>query len=468
MPSITTAQNAPDVSSYSSDSTALRLDPVADVVADLEEFIPQTMQRYAIPGLSIALIRDNEVVWEEAFGIVNTITRRRMTTETALPAASIGKPAAAYSALRLVDSDSLSLDEPITNYVDSNWPDEDVRKEISLRHLLAHTSGLSNFLGDKTREVKFSPGQEFSYSGVGYMYLQEVLEEITEAPLDSLAGRELFRPHGMASWFGRNSPTPQLDGHGHIPLLRAIIPFGIVFGALAIVLYIIALCMSRIVRKRWRVPRVGTLLFLIIAAAVAVWFLMTKASDPRMVPFFVIAFLSFTALTVLPGLLMSVFLLRRRIVRVRHARIVGPVLVVVSIMLIGLPLLDQPIPVPKVTGPNGNAASSLKSTAGDVGRLAIALAQPRNLSAELAEEMISPQVEVSEHLRWGLGVGIQESSVGPALFHWGRNPAVRAAFVIYPETGVGAAVLINLGDVGEAAAEIIPRAIGGPLYWAEE
>src|SRR3972149_1032362 len=66
-------------------SAALRLDPMEVVVSDLEDFIPQIMARYGIPGLSIALIRDHRIVWEKSFGVANTLTRKPLTPETSLP-----------------------------------------------------------------------------------------------------------------------------------------------------------------------------------------------------------------------------------------------------------------------------------------------------------------------------------------------------------------------------------------------
>jgi CubicO group peptidase (beta-lactamase class C family) len=95
--------------SPSGQEPALRLsDPIDEVVADLEDYIPERMREGDVPGLAIALIRDGEVVWTEGFGVANTITREPVRPETAFEVASNSKVVTAYTALRLVEEGKLS------------------------------------------------------------------------------------------------------------------------------------------------------------------------------------------------------------------------------------------------------------------------------------------------------------------------------------------------------------------------
>ena len=446
------------------EDTPLRTVPLNEVVADLNAFIPEVMDRYAIPGVSVALIRDNEIAWAQAFGIANTLTRDPLTVHTILPVASVGKPAAAHTAMQLVQAGDFLLDMPPGDESTRQWlPDPESRSQITLRHLLAHTSGLSNFLGDKTRAVRFPPGQEFSYSGVGFMYLQHVLEQNSGESLDAISQRETFEPFGMtSSWFGSDAKLADAHGHGHVMAGRAIVPFGIVFVPLAALAILVNFAMSRIITGAWGLSRRMALLGAGVGAAAAALFLVVKASDPRQVPFFVAVFAVYVIAFAAPAWAISRLISANA--KPGIATVLRPVTYLATAgILLGV-LAGQPIPVPDVTRPQGNAASSLHSTPVDVAKLALGLGG----SSAAATQMRAPQVSVSEHLRWGLGVGIQESEAGRALFHWGRNPSIRSAFVFYPEQGIGAVVIVNLGDVGEAAEEIISRAIGGPNYWATE
>ena len=64
----------------------LRLDSLSSVIADLEEFIPAQMQQQYVLGLAIALIRDNQIVWQRGYGIANSVSREPVTPHTVFSA----------------------------------------------------------------------------------------------------------------------------------------------------------------------------------------------------------------------------------------------------------------------------------------------------------------------------------------------------------------------------------------------
>jgi hypothetical protein len=204
---------------------------------------------------------------------------------------------------------------------------------------------------------------------------------------------------------------------------------------------------SRVRRKRWRLSRREALTGGAAAVVGATAFLFSMAANPWLVPFFVLAFAAFLGLTAAIACLLP-----RRIPRALAA----------SVFFVGLFLAGRPLPVPVPAIPaKANAASSMHATAGDLARFLIAV-------SDSSPAMLDPRVPVSEHLSWGYGVGVQRGSLGNAIFHWGRNPAVRSAVVYYPGAGIGVVVLANGGTAGDAVGEIALRAIGGPAYWVEE
>ena len=96
----------------------LRLSESVDaVIVDLENYTPKYMREQNIPGVTIALIRDGEVVWTEGFGVANALTRQPISPETLFEVASNSKVVTAYIALRLVDQGVLSLDDPLNSYL---------------------------------------------------------------------------------------------------------------------------------------------------------------------------------------------------------------------------------------------------------------------------------------------------------------------------------------------------------------
>jgi len=81
--------------------------------------ITERMEALHVPGASIAIIDDGQVVWTGGFGLKEAGTTDPVTTSTLFQVASISKPVAASAALRLVEAEKLSLDEDVNSYLKS-------------------------------------------------------------------------------------------------------------------------------------------------------------------------------------------------------------------------------------------------------------------------------------------------------------------------------------------------------------
>ncbi|HEY5883421.1 MAG TPA: serine hydrolase domain-containing protein [Pyrinomonadaceae bacterium] len=202
------------------EQTRVKLDrnDTRKVAADLQEFIPRMMQHVGVPGLSIAVIRDGSLIWKQGFGVRNNETREPVTIETPFEAASFSKAAFAYAVLKLCDRGKLSLDTPLWNYrPDYFLPASDPRsKLITTRMILSHTSGLRNRPEDKSVQFHSTPGERWSYSPLGYGYLQRIVEHVTEQPLEEFMQANLLRPFGMGhSSYDWNERYERTAARGH-------------------------------------------------------------------------------------------------------------------------------------------------------------------------------------------------------------------------------------------------------------
>ena len=161
--------------------------------------VPALMKQGGVPGMSIALIRGGKTTWLHGFGMKNTKTGEPVTTETVFEAASLSKPVFAYGVLKLVDQGKLGLDVPLTAYLPKPYTDGDERlARITARIVLSHRTGFPNWRGsDGLLPIYFTPGERFSYSGEGYIYLQRVVEQITGKPLNEYLTEAVFKPLGM-------------------------------------------------------------------------------------------------------------------------------------------------------------------------------------------------------------------------------------------------------------------------------
>lgn len=166
----------------------------------LESFISSEMKRNRVPGLSIVIFNNQQTLYSKGFGVKSTAVREPVDEDTVFQGASFSKTLTAYAALMLVESGKLSLDEPLSNYLEEKYlPSAKAAAQITLRMVLNHTSGLSNDSDGNDRRVYFRPGAYFSYSGAGFRYLQQVMEDVTGLPFAELMDRMLIRPLGMSS-----------------------------------------------------------------------------------------------------------------------------------------------------------------------------------------------------------------------------------------------------------------------------
>ena len=203
--------------------------PIARKVPELDRLIRSEMTRDKIPGLAIALVHDDRIIWSEGYGVANSFSRRIVLADTPFEAASIGKVLTAYAALKLVEEGRLDLSRPLSAYLTKQFlPPSPYRDQITARHALTHTSGLSNNLLESVHQIAFKPGAQFRYSGVGFMYLQRVIDSITHQPFDDFMRQTVFAQLGTASTSYFLSSCEDRIARGHLyPLGFAMpMPFG--------------------------------------------------------------------------------------------------------------------------------------------------------------------------------------------------------------------------------------------------
>jgi CubicO group peptidase (beta-lactamase class C family) len=183
-----------------------------------EEMIIRLMREGDVPGLSIVLIRNSRIYWYRGFGVKNADTKAPIDNATVFETASLTKPVLAYAVLKLVDSGKLDLDTPLAKYLPGNYVEDDPRSAlITARMVLTHTTGFQNELhpGEKL-QIHFIPGQRFSYSGEGFIYLQKVVEHISGERFDLFMKKNVFDPLRMtsASYSWRDEyETSMANGH---------------------------------------------------------------------------------------------------------------------------------------------------------------------------------------------------------------------------------------------------------------
>ena len=188
--------------------------------AHMDELIPNLMERFEIPGCSIALVAGAEIAWNKAYGYADKESQRILTTDTPMSVQSITKSLTAWAVMKLVENDAVDLDAPVLQYLnDWQFPSADYQVEkVTVRNLLSHSAGLP--LGDftdtyapgeqlpalkdklaKEAVLTNEPGKKFSYSNVGYHVLELLVEQVSGKLFSEYMLSEVFAPLGMKASF---------------------------------------------------------------------------------------------------------------------------------------------------------------------------------------------------------------------------------------------------------------------------
>lgn len=199
----------------------------------LDAYVEAEMAARHIPGLALAVVEGDRVVYARGYGLADVANAVPVTDSTAFLIASVTKTFAAAAVLMLVGEGRVALDAPIGRYV----PDlPDVWRPATVRQLLQHTSGINSFsehgappcpapcAPDRARATRdvlaevsclpldFVPGADWSYSNTGYLLLGLLVEAASGQSFETFLRDRVFAPLGMAS-------TRMLDAEAVVPRL---------------------------------------------------------------------------------------------------------------------------------------------------------------------------------------------------------------------------------------------------------
>ena len=171
-----------------------------------------------LPGISVAVVRDQEIAWKAAFGHADVEAGVPLSPDTRFHIASISKTLAAVAVMTLVEKGSLRLDDAVEDVVP--WftppPREHDNAPITIRSLLTHSSGLSrevdaSIWSDLTktptgREMQaelsgvpplYPSRTVFQYSNLAYLLLGEIVAHVSGMPYEDYLRQQVLGPLGL-------------------------------------------------------------------------------------------------------------------------------------------------------------------------------------------------------------------------------------------------------------------------------
>jgi len=194
-------------------------DGVAAVIESYRARIPGLMAQKHVPGLAVALVDGDRVVWQQGFGSTDRDGRTPVTVDTIFSVQSMSKVFTATAVMQAVQSGQLDLDAPIIRYLPGftvhSAFEPHPEQRITLRMLLSHTAGFTHEAplgnnyepqpGDFDAHVRsisdtwlrFPVGTGYAYSNLGIDLAGYILEQVSNKPFPAVMRDSLLAPVGM-------------------------------------------------------------------------------------------------------------------------------------------------------------------------------------------------------------------------------------------------------------------------------
>lgn len=185
---------------------------------DLEKEVKEVMSQYDAIGVSVAVIKNNKVIYNKPFGLADNTLKRPTKSYDIYWWASVSKTFISTAIMQLVENENLSLDDNVNNYLNfkvqnplyPNIP-------ITIRMLLCHRSSLNDkrfdlgydaLIPEKNRDYKltynqYAPGFSYHYCNLNYTLLAAIIEKVSSERFDQYIRHHLMEPLGINGSFNR-------------------------------------------------------------------------------------------------------------------------------------------------------------------------------------------------------------------------------------------------------------------------
>lgn len=179
-------------------------------VDSTDMIVRQLMEKQKIVGLSLAVIKNGQVVTNKGYGLANVELNVPVTAKTVIRLGSVSKQFFTTAVMKLMEEGKLSIDDPVHRF----FPDApETWRPITIKNLMSHTSGLQreapaydNFKIQPDIDIiksayslplVFNPGEKYQYCNTAYFMLAEIITQVSGMPWQDYIRDNLFIPAGM-------------------------------------------------------------------------------------------------------------------------------------------------------------------------------------------------------------------------------------------------------------------------------
>lgn len=199
----------------------------AHALAGLDDEIGDMLEEWEVPGLAVAVVRDDAVVYARGFGVREAGGADPVDEHTLFAAGSTSKAFTATAAAMLVDEGKVAWDDLVVDHLPSfRLSDPYITRDLRLRDLMSHNSGLLRgdrlwYASGRSREevlhqvrhqpITFPLRSTFQYNNTTWIAAGEAIEALAGTTWDDFVTDRIFRPLGMTRSTTRVGPLASMD-----------------------------------------------------------------------------------------------------------------------------------------------------------------------------------------------------------------------------------------------------------------
>ncbi len=183
----------------------------------VDQYIDQVMSQYNIPGVALAIVKDDKVVHRKNYGFANLEHEVPVTDKSIFRVYSLTKPIVTVGLFQLVEQGKLSVEDKITDHLEGlpeSW------NHLQIKHLLTHSSGLVDmapfyefreFTEEQAQEriyaqdLKFEAGEKFDYNQTNFWLIKRVIEKLSNKSLSDFILEGQFDKDTKSVFFSNDS-----------------------------------------------------------------------------------------------------------------------------------------------------------------------------------------------------------------------------------------------------------------------
>jgi len=195
-------------------------DNLSEILPRFNAYAGQTFDWSGVPGMAIAIVKNDSVVYQRCFGVKNITTKEPVTEDTRFQIASISKSFTTAAIASMVGERELSWDDRVASvYPDFRLEDPWITDHITFRDLLSHRTGLPEYVGDELQEMGYSRLEiidrlrhvtplgdfraEYAYANIDVTVAAEAAARKAGKPWEELISERIFVPAGMMNTSAR-------------------------------------------------------------------------------------------------------------------------------------------------------------------------------------------------------------------------------------------------------------------------